>query len=171
MPKAKQPLSEADSLRAHAGRATGARYEEAIDEVSMLEERKDSAQEAIDALDELDSALDALNTASEAVSGLAEYNLAPSDVADTLANAASLIDDANGEISKDDLQSFVDAYDEAVQALETYSDTKEQDPFPGKRDELESAWGDAQAALEALADALDTIEVTSDSAEEKEGDA
>jgi hypothetical protein len=150
----------ADQLRAHAGRATGARYEEAIDLVAELEERKNAAETAVEALEELDTTFDALNTAAEAMSALTEAEIGSPQMADLLAQAAGMVDEANGLVSKEDLESFTEAWSEAQTALETYSDTKDQDPFPGKREELEEAWGEATAALEALADALETAEAT-----------
>jgi hypothetical protein len=160
MPKTKTPETMSDQLRAQAGRASGARYEEAIDLVAELEERKDAAETAVEALEELDTIFDNLNTAAEAVSTLTDAQMGSPQMADLLAQAAGMVDEANGLVSKDDLQAFIEAWDEAQTALETYSDTKEQDPFPGKREELEEAWNEATAALETLADALDTAEAT-----------
>ena len=142
------------SLRRFAGYATGARWEEALDVVAGLEEKKDSADAAVNALEELDSVSTTISEAMGALEGLDEYGM---EAAGSLGTVIQEIEDANGLISREDLSTFSDAFDTAMQALEGYSDLKEQDPYAGKRDDLEGQWEEASGALSALADALEVI--------------
>ena len=158
MPKSKQPLSETDQLRAHAARASGARWEEAQDNVLAFEERKDAADTAADALDELGDLLEQIQTAAQSLRDLSDYHIGSEKAAELLEEASSLVEEATGLASSDDLRQFVTEYDAAAEALEEYGNVKEEDPYPGKREALEDAWNTAQGALEALADAYDTVE-------------
>jgi hypothetical protein len=169
--KAKESLSTADQLRAHAERATGSKWEDAQEVVSDLEERRDTADSAYEALEQLDDVSTALSNAESSVTQLTDLGIGSSYMADLLAQALSLVDDANGQVSRDDLQSFVEAFDTAKDALESYGDKKEEDPYPGKRDDLDDAWTDATEALNALADALDTVEAIQASEERKAQEA
>jgi hypothetical protein len=171
MPKTKQTLTTADNLRRFAGYATGARWADALDAVNELEAVKDAADTAADALEELDSIVDQLTAARDAVSDLAGYQLASADVFDYLSEATSAAESAQGsDLSAENLRTFVEAWDNAQQALETYGDTKEQDPYPGKGDEVRDAWETAQGALEDLAEAYDNVEIIAPQ-EESEPDA
>jgi hypothetical protein len=156
---AKKPMTVADSLREHASRASGARWEEALSEVTDLEEQKDAAEQTADALEELDGVQDSLGTLSASLETLSAYGLVSSIAFDYVSEANSNVEQAMDVVAPDDLRGFVEAYEEATQALESYGDTKDQDPFPGKREEVEEAWGEATTALETLADAYDQIDV------------
>jgi hypothetical protein len=168
---AKKDLTVADQLRAHAGRASGAKYEEAQDVVAELTEQRDTAENAYEALEQLDEVSTALSNAESMVTQLNDVNIGSPSMADLLADALTHVDEANGLVSRDDLQAFVEAFDTAKDALESYGDKKEEDSYPGKRDDLEDLWADAVAGLEALADALETVEATQASEEERDREA
>jgi hypothetical protein len=168
MPKTKEPLTIAEQLRAHAERATGSKYEEAQELVAELDERREAAEAAIEALEELDNVSSALTAAADAVGTLTEVNIGSQYMADVLAQAVAIVDEAVGLVSNDDLQTFVEAQQTASDALETYADKKDEEPYPGKRDDLTDAWTDVTEALSNLADALESAEATQ-AAEEEEG--
>lgn len=158
MPKAKAPLTEVELLRKYAGHATGTRYEDAIDAVSNLEERKDAAETATEALADLDDARDAVQAVADALVTLAEHGLADQAKANKLTEAADMITEVIDNLDAEALRTFVEAYEGAHDALEEYSNLKEDDPYPGKRDDLEEHWQEATDAMDGLAEALETLE-------------
>lgn len=154
---AKVPETEVEALRRYAGHATGARYQDAIDLVSELEERKDFTEAALEAWDELTDSL-AIEQAADALDELHTKGLFDREKAEKLRQAHELITEVIDNTDVDALRTFVEAYENAAEALDTYSSTKDEEPYPGKRDVLEEEWQEATSAMDELADALETLE-------------
>lgn len=154
---AKRPSEPWEVLRKHAGRASGARWEEALEDLDGLSEQKTATEEAAEALDEFDTITHALTRILEALGTLVEFSLAPQAVLDSVNEALTLVEEVNGVVSPEDLRAFAEAYDDAHQNLESYGDTKAGDRYDGKREDLESQWEEAVATLDQAADAYEAI--------------
>lgn len=147
----------ADSLRSHAGKASGTRWEEALDEINNLTEAKEAAETAAEALGELDNVVDQVTQARDALETLKEYDMASTKVVDLLTDALSMLEEANGVVSADDLTAMTETWDEAQAALEEYGNIKDTERYEGKRDDLEAQWTHCTEQMEALADAWDSL--------------
>jgi len=160
MPKTKVDKSTAEILRQHAARQSGRHWEETWDVVTELEDKKTATETAADAMDEVESATETLGTLADALDELTEQRIGGGSAIASrkLREALVLIEEAGDEMSQEDLRSFVEAYENATSYLESYQNVVEQDRYPGKGEDLESAWYEAVEQLEGLADTYEAID-------------
>jgi prefoldin subunit 5 len=149
---AKQQVSDVEKLRLFTQR----RWEGVMDALSEWEALKDAIEDVNTNLDEVDQAIETLEEFAGHLESLVDLHVIDESMVggfnDAIA-ALRILDD----MPKEAIAELPEAYDAAVGAIDSYASLKEDDPYPGKKDDLEGAWEEVQASLDVLADSLTSL--------------
>lgn len=155
----KQPLTDIETMRRIVGRerATVDQANELNELLTGHEVMKDALTDVRDRgeidFTELRDLIDALRSAIDAgVPVVQEDDLNAAEEAVALIEGVFTIDtESAGE--------FVDQYEAAEGAIESYVDVKESDRYEGKGDDVADRWAEVQEAIESFVGAAETLGV------------
>jgi predicted DNA-binding protein len=143
------PIEELEHLAGLSSRRA-ADIRESLDDYreevySPLNEAKDVLDQ-VD-VDELSEQVGLLRDAAEHLKGL---GLADEEMVTELDTSAGWFGTLAELFHKESIESVLENFDTLEQALDSYDELKEGDSYPGRKDDLESAWDDVTTAISDL---------------------
>lgn len=156
---AKKVPTPAETLRSFTQR----KWVAARDYVADMDELRSVLEEAKDKLEEVSQAVLTLREFADFLPALAEQNIGTEEQAQNVITTVDELETVMSFFPADDIEYFVEHYEAARDALDSYADIKESDPYSGKKDDLEESWGECESSLDLLADALDNMSAAEES--------
>lgn len=155
MAKTKAPVSTADQFRAAT---SSQRKAEALgDLLDEMEAVKNTLEEAGDKFSNLDDARETMQEFVDFLPSLIEFGIVTQEQCDGAEEALAALGMLITEINPEAITEFVEQFDAAKEALDSFRDLKEEDRYDGKRDDMEAAWDEVVGATETLADLIDAM--------------
>lgn len=156
MPKTKKPMTLAEQFRAATSSSRKAdTLRDLLDEEiqpikGVLEEAKDRFSEVEDARNTLQEFVDFLPS-------LIEHGIVTEEQCEGCVDSLASIGMVITEVNPEAIGEFVDQCESLEGVLDDFFNLKEEEPYNGKRDDMESAWDEVAAAADDLADLIDAM--------------